>query len=159
MFAMIADRNWFKIKPVDNFMEQAYNANNRALQYYLNTIKMYEFSLFANAVVFATEVPTVYPTALKFVKDGKTITSLSIDVSDDPVEVEVVTTPYSANATISPTSSAQGKATVALKSGTTKTVVITPVDDGNATITASASNGTTTISTQLALTVTDKSAV
>ena len=120
---------------------------------------MYEFSLFANAVVFATEVPTVYPTALKFVKDGKTITSLSIDVSDDPVEVEVVTTPYSANATITPASSAQGKATVALKSGTTKTVVITPVDDGNATITASASNGTTTISTQLALTVTDKSAV
>ena len=39
MFAMIADRNWFKIKPVDTFMEQAYNANNRALQYYLNTIK------------------------------------------------------------------------------------------------------------------------
>ena len=67
LFGMIADRNWFKIKPVDQFMENGYNANNRAMQYFLNNIKMYEFSLFANAVVFATTEATVNPTGFKFV--------------------------------------------------------------------------------------------
>ena len=145
VFAMIADRNWFKIKPVDQFMEQDYNANNRAMQYYLNNIKMYEYSLFANGVIFATAEATVNPTSMKFVKDGETITTLSIAEDADPVEVEVVTTPYSANATITIASSATGKATAALKSGEAKVVVITPKDDGSANVTATVGDVTATL--------------
>ena len=39
-------------------MEDFRNANNRSIQYYLNVIKMYKYSYFANSVVFATELPT-----------------------------------------------------------------------------------------------------
>ena len=39
-------------------MEDFRNPNNRSIQYYLNVIKMYKYSYFANAVVFATELPS-----------------------------------------------------------------------------------------------------
>lgn len=142
VFAMIADRNWFKIKPVDTFMEQAYNANNRALQYYLNTIKMYEFSLFANAVVFSTTEATVNPTAFKFLVEGVEKTSLTITKATD---VEVVTTPYSANASITYASSASSYATVSKKDSQNKVITITPVADGSANITATVGEVTGTL--------------
>ena len=63
---MIADKSWFRIKEQDMFLDTAYNPNNRTYQYYLNVIKMYNFSLFANGVIFATEAPTVETTALAF---------------------------------------------------------------------------------------------
>ena len=88
IFGMIADRNWFKIRPIDQFMENGYNANNRAMQYFLNNIKMYEFSLFANAKVFATAEATVNPTAIQFRKDGQIITTLA--VGDTPQDVRNV---------------------------------------------------------------------
>lgn len=56
--AQIADKSWFRIKEQDMYMEDFRNANNRSIQYYLNVIKMYQYSYFANAVVFATELPT-----------------------------------------------------------------------------------------------------
>lgn len=62
IFGMIADRRWFHIKPKDLWMDTFYNPNNRTWQYYLNNIKMFSFSLFANAVVFATEEPEVATT-------------------------------------------------------------------------------------------------
>ena len=55
---MIADKRWFRIKPQDRFLDTFYNPNNRTMQYYLNNIKMYNFSLFANGVIFATALPT-----------------------------------------------------------------------------------------------------
>lgn len=63
---MIADKSWFRIKEQDMFLDTAYNPNNRTYQYYLNVIKMYNFSLFANGVIFATEAPSVTTTALAF---------------------------------------------------------------------------------------------
>ena len=123
IFGMIADRNWFKIKPIDQFMENGYNANNRAMQYFLNNIKMYEFSLFANAKVFATGEATVNPTSIKFKKDGEYITTLA--VGDTPIDVEVETVPFSANASITYASSAVGKATVAKKNSQNKLITIT----------------------------------
>lgn len=63
---MIADKSWFRIKEQDMFLDTDYNPNNRTFQYYLNVIKMYNFSLFANGVIFATEAPTVNTTALAF---------------------------------------------------------------------------------------------
>ena len=142
LFAMIADRNWFKIKPVDQFMENGYNANNRAMQYFLNNIKMYEFSLFANAVCFATAEATVNPTAFKFYIDGEEVTSATITKNTDVV---VETVPYSANASITYESSATTYATVAKKNSNNKLITITAKADGSSNITATVGEVTGTL--------------
>ena len=56
--AMIADKSWFKIKTQDFAMDEFYNANNRTWQYYLNDVRMVNYSLFANAKVYTTAEPT-----------------------------------------------------------------------------------------------------
>ena len=56
--AMICDRAWFKIKTQDFAMDEFYNANNRTWQYYLNDVRMVNYSLFANAKVYTTAEPT-----------------------------------------------------------------------------------------------------
>ena len=142
VFAFIADRNWFKIRPIDQFMENGYNANNRAMQYYLNNIKMYEFSLFANAVVFATAEATVNPTAFKFFIDGEEVTSATITKNTDVV---VETVPYSANASITYESSATTYATVAKKNSNNKLITITAKADGSSNITATVGEVTGTL--------------
>ena len=142
LFAMIADRNWFKIKPIDQFMENGYNANNRAMQYFLNNIKMYEFSLFANAVCFATAEATVNPTAFKFFIDGEEVTSATITKNTDVV---VETVPYSANASITYASSATTYATVAKKDSQNKVITITAKADGSSNITATVGEVTGTL--------------
>ena len=142
VFGMIADRNWFKIKPIDQFMENGYNANNRAMQYFLNNIKMYEFSLFANAVVFATAEATVNPTAFKFFIDGEEVTSATITKNTDVV---VETVPYSANASITYASSATTYATVAKKDSQNKVITITAKADGDTNITATVGEVTGTL--------------
>ena len=142
LFAMIADRNWFKIKPIDQFMENGYNSNNRAMQYFLNNIKMYEFSLFANAVCFATTEATVNPTAFKFFIDGEEVTSATITKNTDVV---VETVPYSANASITYASSAETYATVAKKDSQNKVITITAKADGSSNITATVGEVTGTL--------------
>lgn len=144
IFGIIADRNWFKIKPIDTFMENDYNANNRAMQYFLNNIKMYEFSLFANACVFATGSATVNATAVEFPVSTATMTAGDVE------RFAVTTTPGAANSTISYTSSDTKVATVAASSSDPKVVVVTAVAAGTATITASAGSG---ITDTIALTV------
>ena len=56
--AVIADKAWFKIKTQDFAMDEFYNANNRTWQYYLNDVRMCNYSLFANAKVYTTAEPT-----------------------------------------------------------------------------------------------------
>ena len=56
--AMICDRAWFKIKTQDFAMDEFYNANNRTWQYYLNDVRMVNYSLFANAKIYTTAEPT-----------------------------------------------------------------------------------------------------
>lgn len=56
--AMICDRSWFKIKTQDFAMDEFYNANNRTWQYYLNDVRMVNYSLFANAKIYSTAEPT-----------------------------------------------------------------------------------------------------
>ena len=60
ILGIMADRAWFKIKSQDAELDTFYNANNRCWTYYYNVVKMYNYSLFANAVVFATEEPSDY---------------------------------------------------------------------------------------------------
>lgn len=57
ILGIMADRKWFKIKSQDMELDSFYNANNRTWNYYYNTVKMYNYSLFANAVVFCTAEP------------------------------------------------------------------------------------------------------
>ena len=68
--AMICDKAWFKIKTQDFAMDEFYNANNRTWQYYLNDVRMVNYSLFANAVIFATAQPEVDATDLTLEKDA-----------------------------------------------------------------------------------------
>lgn len=58
ILALIADKAFFKIRVQDYAMDEFYNANARAWTYFLNTTKMYNTSLFANAVVLSTEAPS-----------------------------------------------------------------------------------------------------
>lgn len=139
--AMIADKSWFRIKRQDMYLDEFYNANNRTWQYYLNLTKMYNYSLFANAVVFCTSAPTVNIVSMKFIDE----TGLKV-TAGETLELHVETTPFPANATITYTSSATGKGTVAAKEGNNKIAVVTGVAAGSTTITATAGNVTATYS-------------
>ena len=124
---MIADKSWFKIKTQDMYMESFVNPNNRTIQYYLNVIRMYNMSLFANGVIFATSQPTVLATEVKFVED-----SAEVEVGKK-VTLHVVTKPATANPTLTYTSSSSEIATVGSQTG--KYIEITGVGGGTATIT------------------------
>lgn len=139
---MIADKSWFRIKRQDMFLDEFYNANNRTWQYYLNLTKMYNYSLFANGVIFATSAPTVNATAIEVDKDEITVGA------GQTAKVTVKTTPFSANQTITVASSAEAVATATIDG---KEITITGVAsgqsaDGTATITVTCGNLTDTIS-------------
>ena len=123
---MIADKSWFKIKTQDMYMESFVNPNNRTIQYYLNVIRMYNMSLFANGVIFATAQPTVPATEVTFVEDGGSI------LAGEKLTLNVKTKPATANPTLTYSSSSSSIATV---SGDGKKVVVTGVGSGTATIT------------------------
>ena len=139
IIGLIADKRWFRIKEQDRFLDEFYNANNRTWQYYLNVTKMFNYSLFSNAICLATQAPSVNITSMSFAS-----TALTATEGDDPIEVKVITEPAPANQTITYTSSDTDVATVAAKTGDNKTAVITIVGDGTATITATAGNVTAT---------------
>ena len=92
IIGIIADKTWFRIKEQDMFMDDYRNANNRSINYYLNIIKMFNYSLWSNSVVFATAIPEVPITALAF-QDADGIT---VKVNEEK-EVAVTVTPGSAN--------------------------------------------------------------
>ena len=123
---MIADKSWFKIKTQDMYMESFVNPNNRTIQYYLNVIRMYNMSLFANGVIFATAQPEIAATEVTFVEDGGSIKA------GEKLTLNVKTKPATANPTLTYSSSSSSIATV---SGDGKKVVVTGVGAGTATIT------------------------
>ena len=136
--AMMCDKRWFRIKNQETTMDEFYNANNRTWQMYLNDVNMYQYSLFCNAVVFATEAPSVTITAMEFsekdvsvAEEGSIIASLS-------------TTPAQANTPeVTFTSNATGTCTVTKIDN--RHVQITGVAAGNTTVTAKAGNVTATL--------------
>ena len=135
----IFDKSWFRIKKQDMFMDSFYNPNNRSIQYYLNVVKMYNYSLFANGVILATSAPTSKTTALEFVE-----TSAEVTTGGDPITLHVKATPFYSNSTVTFTSSS-AKATVTKVDD--RTVTVTPQATGtagSATITASAESGAVT---------------
>ena len=134
---MIADKSWFKIKEQEMTMDEFYNANNRTWQLYLNVVKMYSYSLFSNAVVFALEAPSVEATSLKFVETSPSV------VEGAKIILTVETTPYQANPTITFSSGTEAKATV--RKIDDKHVEVTGVDDGTSVITATDGTNTATV--------------
>lgn len=130
----IMDRAWFKIKQQDFAVDEFYNMKNRTWQYGLNDVRMVNYSLFANAVVFATSMPTVDATAIEAASATASV------AAGAKVTVPFTITPPNATTTVTVSSSAEGKATAEIKG---KTVEITGVEAGSATITISAGAGVT----------------
>jgi len=143
---ILCDKAFFKIREQDRDFSDFWNPNNRTWQLYLNIVKMYATSLFANAVVFATSTPTVAATAVTPAKTEVTV------VEGADVVVPVTLTPFQATTTVTASSSAAGKASVSV---TGHNVTIHGEDAGSATITVSAGAGVTA---SIAVTVTDASA-
>ena len=138
----VMDRAWFKIKTQDFAMDEFFNARNRTWNYFLNDTRMVNYSLFANAVVFATEAPVVDATAITAEAD-----TVSVKAGEKAV-VAFELTPANATTTVTVASSATSYATAQIKG---KTVEITGVAEGSATITLTAGEG---ITDTIAVTVT-----
>ena len=133
----IFDRSWFKIKTQDMYMESFANPNNRTIQYYLNVIRGYNMSLFANGVIFSTTDPTVAATALEFIETAPEVTA------GEDIILHVKTTPFTANPTLSYTSSATTYATVGAETG--KYITVTGASAGSSTITVTDGTNTATV--------------
>lgn len=135
--AAIMDRAWFKIKTQDFAMDEFYIANSRCWNYYLNDVRMVNYSLFANAVVFSTDDPDVDATDL-------TIETASVTLkAGETVKVPFVITPANATSTISVTSSAS---TYAEGSVSGRNIVVVGKAEGSATLTVAANGHSDTIS-------------
>ena len=137
IIAQICDRRWFKIRDIDMFMDEFYNANNRSWQKYLNYRGSYNFSYFANAVQLVTEIPTVNITSMEFVETTPTV------VAEDEILLHLNVNPTQATQTVTFTSGTVAKATVTKVDD--RTVKVTGVASGTSVITATAGNVTATV--------------
>lgn len=139
---LIADKSWFRIKRQDMFLDEFYNANNRTWQYYLNLTKMYNYSLFANAVIFATELPEVTITSLDF----KAPEGITIAQTGDKEGLDITVTPETANTPkITYQSDNQEVFTVEVDPNNDRHCTITATGIGEANLTATAGNVTTSV--------------
>lgn len=124
------------------FLDEFYNANNRTWQYYLNLTKMYNYSLFANGMIFATEQPTTPITSLSFnAPEGITIEGVG-----EQEGLEITVNPINANTpTITYTSADENIFTVNVNTTNDRMCTITAIGQGTALLTATAGNITTTV--------------
>lgn len=135
--AVICDKAWFKIKTQDFAMDEFYNANNRCWNYYLNDVRMVNYSLFANAVAFVTSAPSIDATDLDADQS-----SISLEAGTT-AKVPFTITPANATSTITCSSSASGKATGTIVG---RNVVVEGKEAGSATLTITANGHSDTIS-------------
>lgn len=141
IIGMIADKSWFKIKRQDMFLDEFYNANNRTWQYYLNLTKMYQYSLFANGVIFATEIPQIAITGL----DYNNTPSVSI-ATNETEGLDINVTPVNANTpAITYELSSSEHVELITDDNNNRHVTVKGLSVGNATLTAKAGNVTTSI--------------
>ena len=132
--AQICDKRWFKIRDIDMFMDEFYNANNRSWQKYLNYRGAYNYSFFANCQQLVTEIPNVAITSGEFVETTPEVTA------GDEIVLHLSVTPVNATSNVTFTSSATGKATATKIDD--RSVKITGVSAGSSTITAKVGNTT-----------------
>ena len=134
--ALICDRRWFKIREKDMFMDEFYNANNRSWQSYLNVIKVFNYSLFANALMLVTEIPTIATSSMSF--ENATMT---IDVNEEKVNT-IITIPFNATETINFTSSDSGEDYVEITKLDNKHVKVKGVSATGSAVTITATGAT-----------------
>jgi hypothetical protein len=132
--AIIADEAFFQI--YDNIFrfDEFYNARVMAWNEYLHVWETFAICPFANAVILATEAPVVDATAIEADKATATVEA------GEKVVVPFTVTPPNATTTVTASSSATSYATVEVKD---KTVEISGVAEGSATITLGAGEGVT----------------
>ena len=135
--ALICDRRWFKIREKDMFMDEFYNANNRSWQSYLNVIKCFNFSLFANALMLVKALPTLNISSMQFNETSPEVTV------DEKITLHITTTPFPATQTVTFTSGTVSKATV--EKIDDRTVEVTGKQAGTSVITATAGSVTATV--------------
>lgn len=142
ILGIMCDKSWFRIKNQETDTSDFFNPNNRTRQIYLDDVNMYQYSLFSNAIVFATEEPEVTITGLEVDKDTLTINAT------ETATVQVSTTPVNANTpeiTVESSDTDIATATIDEKVVTITAVASDTEADGTATITVSAGNVSATI--------------
>ena len=133
----IFDKSWFRIKKQDMFMDSFYNPNNRSIQYFLNVVKLYNYSLFSNGVILATSAPTSPITALKFKETAPEV------ATTEEITLHLEATPAYGNTPVTFESGTVGKATVTKVDD--RTVKVKGVAAGTSVITAKAGSVTGTV--------------
>ena len=148
IIGFIGDKSWFRIQRQDMFVEEFRNPNNRTYQMYLNLIKQYQYSLFANGMVICTQAPIVDAASVTATPDTVSV------VAGEKTTVKVATEPITATATITASSSETRYATVTVADGG-KSLEITGVSAGSATVTVTATNAdNSTVTDTISVTVT-----
>jgi len=135
--ALICDRRWFKIREKDMFMDEFYNANNRSWQSYLNVIKSFNYSLFANALMLVKALPTLNISSMQFNETSPQVTA------GEKITLSITTTPFTATQTVTFSSGTTSKASVTKVDD--RTVEVTGVAEGTSVITATAGSVTATV--------------
>ena len=134
---IMCDKSWFRIKTREITMDEFYNPNNRTWQFYLNDVRMYQYSLFANAVVFATEMPDVKADKISFVGDD------SYELKEGAkLKVKVVTEPF--NATSETTFTTGDDSVVSVRKISDREVELTGVNASETPVTITATNNSKT---------------
>lgn len=139
--ALICDRRWFKIREKDMFMDEFYNANNRSWQSYLNVIKSFNYSLFANALMLVKALPTLNISSMQFNETSPEVTA------GEKITLSITTTPFTATQPVTFSSGTTSKASVTKIDD--RTVEVTGVADGTSVITASAGSVTATVTVKV----------
>lgn len=136
ILSFIGDKKWFRIKRQDMYLDEFYNANNRTWQYYLNLTKMYNYSLFANHTIFATEKPTVLITGLDY--SGTTSVVVPLNETEG---LDINVTPVNANSPeIVYTSSVPETFTAVKDTNNDRHVILQGLKAGKGKLTAKAGN-------------------
>lgn len=136
---MLADKSWFRIKEQETTMDEFYNANNRTWQYYLNVVRMYSYSLFSNALVFATAEPDVPVQKLDF-----GVASIDLDGAGTEKNLEITVTPSQATTEVQ-FEITQGNTYASCEKIDNRNVKVTALATGTATLKATAGNVSTTL--------------
>lgn len=145
---ILCDKSFFKLHTQEFVMDaDFYNSNNRSRQYYLNDVRAVNYSLWSNALVFATEAPVAHAQSAAFVPAEATVEA------GKTVKIALDVKPFQSNDEITYTSSATGKATVAADPTNPRVAVITGVAAGSATITATVGEGATAKTATASITV------
>ena len=139
--ALICDRRWFKIREKDMFMDEFYNANNRSWQSYLNVIKSFNYSLFANALMLVKALPTLNISSIQFNETSPEVTA------GEKITLSITTTPFTATQSVTFSSGTTSKASVTKVDD--RTVEVTGVAEGTSVITATAGSVTATVTVKV----------